>query len=112
LRKFVVLEILEEHCGVFDLSGTLRGVGNRVIEDCGADPVVSLTSKVVTLKLKYALVLSNVIIGTILLIDPSKPLEARIRLIFLIKSPADSLVLEQVDDSRYILGNRVESITV
>jgi hypothetical protein len=94
------------------LSGTLRGVGNRVVEDCGADPVVSLTSKVVMLKLKYALVLSNVIIGTVLLIDPSEPLETRIRLILLIQSPADSLVLEQVDDSRYILGNRVESITI
>jgi hypothetical protein len=57
-------------------------------------------------------VLSNVIISTILLIDPSEPLEARIRLILLIKPPADSLVLEQVDDSRYILGNRVESITI
>jgi hypothetical protein len=56
--------------------------------------------------------LSNIIISPVLLIDPCEALEARVRHILLVKTPADSLVFEQVNYSRHILGNLVEGITV
>jgi len=58
------------------------------------------------------LVFANIVIGTSLLIYPSKALKSRVRLVLLIHAPADSLVLEQVDHSRHIFGNLIECITV
>jgi hypothetical protein len=55
---------------------------------------------------------SNIIVGAVFLIDPGKPLEARVRHILLIKSPADSLVFEQVDYCRHVLGDLVEGIAI
>lgn len=56
--------------------------------------------------------LANVVVCTSLLIDPSEPLEASVRHILLVKTPGDTLILEQVDNGADILRNLGEGITI
>jgi len=57
-------------------------------------------------------VLSNVVIGTILLVDPSEPLKSSVWHIFLVQTPGDALILEQINDRGNILRNLGKWITV
>ena len=56
--------------------------------------------------------LANVVIGTSLRIDPRETLETSVRHVFLVQTPADALVLEQIDNSGDILGNLSEWVAV
>jgi hypothetical protein len=57
-------------------------------------------------------VFTNVVIGTSFGVDPRETLVPRVWHILLIKTPADTLVLEQVDNSADILGNLGEWVTI
>jgi hypothetical protein len=57
-------------------------------------------------------VLANVVIGTGHLVDPVKALVSRVRQIFLVQGPRDSLVLEQVNHRGDVLRDLDERITV
>ena len=65
LRKLVSLEILEEHGGVLDLSRTSGVSDDGVVENLWV-------------------VLSDIVVGTGLLIDPSEPFKPTVWQIFLI----------------------------
>lgn len=56
--------------------------------------------------------LPDVVIGAVLLVDPSKTFEARVWHVLLIKTPGDTLVLEQVNDGRNILRNGGEWVAI
>lgn len=49
--------------------------------------------------------LSNVVVGTSHLVDPRETLVTGVWHILLVKTPRDALVLEQVYDSRHVLGD-------
>jgi hypothetical protein len=57
-------------------------------------------------------VLSDIVVGAILLIDPCESLEACVGHIFLVQTPGNSLVLEQINDRRDILRDRGKWVTV
>lgn len=75
LGKFVALEIFEEEGCVLDLGEAVWVGDYRVVEN-------------------FRVVLSNVVVGTVLLVDPCKSFKSSIWHIFLVKSPADSFVFE------------------
>lgn len=56
--------------------------------------------------------LAYVVIGTSLGIDPRETLETSVWHVFLVQTPADALVLEQIDNTGDILGNLNEWVAV
>jgi len=75
LGQLVVLQLLEEHGGVLDVAEAIGLVGDGIEEN-------------------LRVVLTDIIVGAVLLIDPSETFETCIRHVFLVETPADFLVLE------------------
>lgn len=93
MRKRVGLQILEEHCGVLDIGQAVRTGDDRVIEDSW-------------------IVLANVVVGASLGVYPRETFEASVGHVFLVETPRNSPVFEEVDDRRDILGDGDEGVTV
>lgn len=56
--------------------------------------------------------LADVVVGTGLLVDPVEALVAGVGHIFLVRTPRDSPILEQVDDGGDVLGDLGERVIV
>nr|POF15493.1 hypothetical protein CFP56_48688 [Quercus suber] len=57
-------------------------------------------------------VLSDVVVGTSVLVLPSEALEARVWHVFLVRAPGDEPLVEQVGDGRDVAGDGVEVVVV
>jgi len=93
LRKLVGFEIFVEEGCVLNLREAVGFCCYGVIEDFGV-------------------VLADVIVGTVLLVDPCEALEACVWHIFLVEAPADALVFKKVNDGRYIFWDGSERIAI
>ena len=93
LGELIIFEILIEQGRVLDLGKTVWCVADRVVEDLGV-------------------VLAHIVVCSSLLVDPGESLIARVRHILLVQTPANSLVLEEINNGGDVCWNLGEWVTV
>lgn len=94
MRKLIILEVFVEQGEVLDLGSFVLVPGNRIKDDGRAlSPLVAVSTIVLGTN---SLVLSDIGILASLGVYPREALIARVWLVLLIQTPADSLIVENI----------------
>lgn len=110
LGQLVGLEVLVEEGEVLDLGETVGVVGDGVVHDGWALDCQRLRME--ETKKEELLVLANIVVRASLLVDPCEALVSTVWQVLLVDTPADLLVLEQIDDGGDILRHSDEWVAV